>query len=190
MMTMGEDTTRFNVQTNLQGLPFKDLVEMNAKSRLPYAVCVLNLNGDLNTGIIIRTANLMGAERVIVFGRRKYDRRSAVGTQNYIDIDQIEGFEEDGVTLSISKFEAAMKQFDYDPIFIENSENAFDIQAISAFVEQKKLCLVFGNESDGIPNNFLQTGMNFTIPQRGIIRCMNVSTAASIAMWEMQKCYV
>ena len=61
---------------------------------LPYAVCVLNVHGSLNVGSIMRSAHLCGCRRFIVFGRRKYDKRSAVGVQHYIDVERVAGLRE------------------------------------------------------------------------------------------------
>jgi len=181
------DTSSYNIQDKYKGMDFEDIRKINEDSRLPYGVCVLNLDGNLNTGMIIRTASLMGAERVIVFGRRRYDRRSTVGCHTYIDIDAVEGYENDGETLSKDKFLDIMNKYDYTPVFIENTEKAFEIESIAAFLDQGKLCLVLGNEAKGIPDNFLELGPSFIISQIGVNRCLNVSAAAAISMWEMQK---
>src|SRR5205085_7526881 len=55
----------------------------------PAAVCCLNLKGDNNLGMIIRTASNFGMSKVIILGRRNYDRRTTVGMHNYIAIDRI-----------------------------------------------------------------------------------------------------
>lgn len=188
---MYDDTSAFNVLTELQGKPYDELVEINKQSRLPYGVCVINLVGDLNTGIIIRSANLMGAERVVVFGKRKYDRRSTVGSHCYIDIDRVDGYEDS--ELSADKFMEVMNKYNYIPVMIETG--GFDIQTVlydyskMIYSHGKKICLVLGNEGVGIPDEIRKCGEIFTIPQRGIIRSMNVSSAASIALWEMQKVF-
>ena len=48
-------------------------------------------------------------------------------------------------------------------------------------------CLVFGNEGTGVPDS-LRNG-KFTvlsIPQRGVLRSLNVAATASIVMWDMK----
>ena len=86
----------YNVHDHLKAYDVPTLKDITEQDRLPFAVCIINLVGDLNTGIIIRTANLMGAEKVFVFGRRRYDRRSTVGSHNYVDVVQVGGFDNDG----------------------------------------------------------------------------------------------
>ena len=59
------------------------------RESLPFAVAALNLTGGLNLGSIIRSAVIFGAEKFFIVGKRRYDRRSTVGAQNYIDIEHI-----------------------------------------------------------------------------------------------------
>eukprot|EP00919_Chromeraceae_sp_WS-2016_P009629 GHVR01022615.1.p1 GENE.GHVR01022615.1~~GHVR01022615.1.p1 ORF type:complete len:121 (+),score=15.52 GHVR01022615.1:61-423(+) len=55
------------------------LKDKYCKSRLPYDVAVLNVTGDLTLGSVLRTSVVLGARRVISFGRKKFDSRSSVG---------------------------------------------------------------------------------------------------------------
>jgi tRNA G18 (ribose-2'-O)-methylase SpoU len=50
------------------------------------------------------------------------------------------------------------------------------------------VCLVFGNESNGLPESFLNSDMKkISIPQLGVLRSFNVSAAAAIVMWDFYK---
>lgn len=184
----------FNVHDHLKGKSVEELRAINMEDRLPYAVAVINLTGSLNIGIIIRTACLMGAERVIVFGRRKYDVRSCVGSHNYIPVERIDGFVDNRAPepkLDPMKFKETMEQFNYEPLFIETGGfelNRLELVGAHLYAKQrsgKKLCLVLGPEGAGIPEDILSQGLVYTIPQLGVIRSLNVSAAASIACWEM-----
>jgi len=183
------DMEQLNVYSALQHLSVPELKLLNDQTRLPFGVCILNLVGDLNTGIIMRTACLMGAERVIVFGRRKFDRRSAVGSQHYIDIEQENGWTDaTHETLCPEKFKAVMAKFNYLPVMIETIGHPVHIFDQIPFPDGMKPCLIFGNEGTGIPKNIMDEGYWFlTIPQIGVMRSLNVSSAASIAMWEISK---
>ena len=64
-----EDSNFWNVHDELKGLSIDQLQEIQKKESFPFAVCVLNLTGDLNTGMIARTACIHGAQEFIVFGR-------------------------------------------------------------------------------------------------------------------------
>jgi len=176
----------FNVHDHLKNYDVPTLKGITDRDRLPFAVCIINLVGDLNTGIIIRTANLMGAEKVFVFGRRRYDRRSTVGSHNYVDVVQYGGFDDDGYVDPV-KFHKLMTENNYTPVMIETGGDC-----ITSFTTDKldrKPCLVFGNEGEGIHPDIIRQGKIYSIPQRGVIRSLNVSSAASIAMWEISKHY-
>ena len=67
-------TTPFNVLTDLQHLSVEELRALAQSKHLPYAVALANITGDLNTGVIIRTACVLGAERVFMFGKKKIGR--------------------------------------------------------------------------------------------------------------------
>lgn len=186
--------SNFNVLDCYKSMTVDDIRAANMEDRLPFAVCTINLNGNLNIGMIIRTASLMGAERVLVFGKRKYDRRSCVGSHNYLPIERISGYESELVDeftaedISPELFHSAMARFGYTPVFVEQGGidiSSFDVSMLGAAT---KPCLVFGCESSGIPQQLIDSAKHIvSIPQRGVMRSLNVSSAASIAMWEIAK---
>jgi len=186
----------FNVHDHLGTHSIEQLKALTRGDRLPFAVCALNIAGNLNIGMMIRTACIMGAVRFIVFGRRAYDKRSCVGANNYIPVERVTGVinprEEDGGGLDATIFYETMHKFNYTPFFIETG--GVSINTMTNRIDSLKdtiPCLIFGSESDGIPENILQNSPNvFSIPQLGVIRSLNVSSAASIAMWEMRKLYL
>lgn len=185
----------FNVHDHLKGKSVDELKRINAEDRLPYAVAVINLTGSLNVGIIIRTACNLGAERVFVFGRRKYDARSCVGSHNYIPVEKIDGFVDNRAAnpvLDPKKFMDVMRDWDYIPLYIETDGDESIDQHMKRYGRswqacKENPCLVFGSEGEGIPAELLEEGLVLTIPQLGVIRSYNVSAAASIAMWETYK---
>lgn len=183
----------YNVQDDLQGLEIDELRDIQAERSVNCAVCCLSVTGDLNVGVIIRTASLVGAKEVLIFGRRKYDARSVVGADNYIRVDKIEGVTTP-FTLDVNKFWDTMAEKGYFPILIEGP--GFTPITEPDWLEYFEMisgfgftpCLVFGNEGSGIPESILygspMKGV-FSIPQRGILRSYNVSSAASIAMFHI-----
>lgn len=171
-------TTPFNVLSEYQHLPVDDLREIAASRHLPYAVALANITGDLNTGVIIRTACVLGAERVFIFGKRKYDRRSTVGAHNYIELNY---FEEDTEVFDWASAIQTIRVNGYTPILIE--QGGLPLYDFTPSHYTLPICLIFGSEDTGIPANICRTELCYTIPQPGILRSLNVSTAAGIAMW-------
>ncbi len=56
------------------------------KKTFPYAVMMQHIGGDYNISTMVRNANAFGAREVYYYGRRKWDRRGAVGTHHYTDM--------------------------------------------------------------------------------------------------------
>jgi tRNA G18 (ribose-2'-O)-methylase SpoU len=189
---------KHNVLPQFKGMTVEERQEYSKADRLPYDVCLLNLTGDLNTGTIIRSAYLLGASRVWIVGRRKIDQRSTVGVENYIDIAKVGGLCEDDLTIDENVFmDVINSNPHYMPVFCEtggvtlgnfdwcsslmNSENN----------EYYRPLLIFGNENRGIGDNILnlrdhlERSMTVAIPQKGVLRSFNVSSAASIMCWDL-----
>lgn len=193
--TYREDIQGLNVHDHLKGKSVDELKMISMSDRFPFAVCCLSLTGDGNVGGIVRSSVCHGAEEVIVFGRRKFDRRSTVGSLNYINHSIIYGFEDDNVgEFDVIKFyrEIILERL-YYPVFIEQGgipiqDYDWEIPNLSPN-DGRKICIVVGNETNGIPDKMLDFFKEFpvvTIPQRGVIRSLNVSNAMNIAAWSLR----
>lgn len=182
----------WNVHDKYKGMSLDDLKVINKGDRLPFAVCIINLTGDLNVGMIMRTACVLGAERFFIFGRKKYDKRSTVGAFNYLDIVRVDGMIDDR-NIDIDKFNMLMIEHQYKPIMFETGGKPLrsfhlvrDFYAANNGLNLKP-CLIFGNEGFGLPSELLAHNIVVTIAQRGVLRSLNVSSAAAIAMYEITK---
>lgn len=172
--------TPFNVMTEWQHLSVEELRALAKAKQLPYAVALANITGDLNTGVIIRTACVLGAERVFMFGKKKYDRRSTVGAHNYIEMLHFESRTE------VDPFDwrealQIIRVNGYTPVLIE--QGGAPLYEFDPSTVATPVCLMFGAEEHGIPDDICHEELCYTIPQPGILRSLNVSTAAGIAMW-------
>lgn len=179
-----------NVHDHHKHLSVEELRAISQEDRLPFAVCVLNITGELNVGTVVRNAHLTGAERVGIVGRRKFDKRGAVGAENYVIIDRIDALEDDHVNIDPAPFWSWIDQHHYVPFFVE--QGGTDIGyvhwgEIRAKIFPRKICLVFGNENRGIDARILRDprGQVVSLAQRGVIRSFNVASASSIAMYSI-----
>jgi tRNA G18 (ribose-2'-O)-methylase SpoU len=180
----------FNVHDHLKDKTVEELREINMERRLPYSVCAWNVDGNLNIGMMIRTACNLGAERFIVIGRKHYDKRSCVGSNHYFPIDVVKAYDCDTENYDVSLFWHLMNQYKYTPFLLETEGTSIVSRSYNIRNSIKKdinPCLVFGSESQGLPQELLEDKRckRYTIPQLGVIRSYNVSAAASIAMWEL-----
>ncbi len=183
--TMINDTINnyWNVRDDLKKLPKGEIQEIAKEATLPFAVLALNVTGELNIGMMMRTACLMGAELFIIYGHPKIDGRSTVGAHNWLNIKIVDARIPNSIDLDYSKLDPTLSELGYQPIFFDTggiSINNFDMKSFSV---NDKPCLIFGNEGLGIPKEVIQDHTVVTIPQRGVLRSLNVSNAASIAIF-------
>jgi tRNA G18 (ribose-2'-O)-methylase SpoU len=185
----------FNVHDNLKDLTVPELRKLCDHDRNPFVMSAINVTGDMNMGSLIRTACLFGAQKFIVFGRKKFDRRGLVGANNYIDIDFVPCLNDD-LTIDPQPIIEKLSAETLQPIFIE--QGGLELGSFHWFyaIEPKGTpCLIVGNENRGVPDNVIDAVFNkehsllapltVSIPQKGVIRSHNVSVAAGIVMSSM-----
>jgi len=200
---------KYNVWSELQN----NSVECSQKlqkafcANTQYAICMFNIQLSGNIGMAMRSACAMGFEKFIICGRHHYDKRFTVGAHNYIDvvywndpikvtINTLSGKSKDTQEFSeIIKYNSEdfienCKINGYTPVFIEQGGN--DIRDSQWKLIDKPL-LVMGNESTGIPCDFMHSVCKaipdaciISIPQWSVLRSLNIASAATIAMWELR----
>jgi len=173
-----EKTTSFNVRDEYKNKTQEELGEIVKSKALPFAVALGNVTGDLNLGMAIRSSAIFAAEKVFIFGRRKYDRRTTVGGHKYIP-------EVEAHHLDIDPFDwdtalQIIRVNNYTPIIIE--QYGKDLPQYISDWHYGKPCLVFGPEDIGIPKSICDRELCYKIPQYGILRSLNVASAAAIAI--------
>lgn len=175
--------TLYNVCTYFQDNSFQKNREIAKKSSLGYAVMIVNLNGIINIGTIIRTSVVMGASKVFMVGKRHWDRRMSVGTHHYIDIDRFNGY--------LENLDLKQELSNYSPICIEQGGECLDDVNWSPYIrgDNKPPCFIMGAEDVGLSRDFINECRTFpgyrciSIPQHGIARSLNVATAHSIILY-------
>jgi tRNA G18 (ribose-2'-O)-methylase SpoU len=144
------------------------------KHKHNFSILLVNIDYDNNSGNIIRTANAMGAKEVILYGRRSFDRRSSMGTEFYMEFQQIKFVEE---------IDEVLKEYD----MIVGLENGIKAQNLIDYKWNKniKTLICLGQEGNGIPTEILAKCHDLVeIPQFGSVRSLNVGTAAGIVMYD------
>ena len=177
----------FNVHDHLKGLSMEELRLVSDADRVPWHTLFLNVTGDLNVGTMIRTSHCLGASSVIIFGRQKIDNRSLVGAANYIKVERARAINEN-LELNPEIFMDLLMARNLTPIFVES--NGLPLPSINWNLRLGEMarrgtqpCLIMGNETGGIPRDMLDLDRLFpnsftvSIPQRGVIRSMNVAVA-------------
>lgn len=141
--------------------------------RLPLEIAVENVSRDFNMGTIVRTANALNINKVHIVGRRQWNKRGAMVTDVYMNIEYHD---------TIEAFATAMKQE-------ERRILAIDILPGAEPLAKAKLplnsVLVFGSEKDGVSEALQAVSEAVVhIEQFGSTRSVNVGVAAGIVMYE------
>ena len=150
-----------------------------------FAVATFNLKGDLNLGSIIRTSLLTGAKDFFILAHRKWDRRSAVGNHNYLNVEQHDECVDWKTT------EELLVSRNYIPVVVEQGGkplaefmNFYKPASRFKFWNRKILsnyspCFIFGPE-EGFPDGW---PAHLELEQTSVGRSYNVSSAASVILY-------
>lgn len=161
-----------NVADYLKWLTDEDAKKYLAGKRLNFGVLIMNLLFDNNAGNIVRSANAFGTKEIILYGHKKFDRRSSVGAEFYSHFRHIK-FVED--------LDAVLAEYDL-VVGVENTESSVPLEKFE-WDKNKKTLIIFGQESAGIPDDVLKKcDAVISISQRGSVRSLNVAVAAGIVM--------
>lgn len=167
-----QDDSR-NVIDQYKGLAVEQIREDLAKSRSELEIAVENLERDFNMGTIIRTANAFNVKKVHVIGRRQWNKRGAMKTDAYLDIEY---------HASAQAFLQTMNQRDVHVIAIDITPESLPLHAAGTLPERS--VMVFGSEGNGLSDELLEGAKAVLhIEQFGSTRSVNVGVASGIAMY-------
>lgn len=136
-----------------------------------FSVLISNKFYDFNLGQIIRNSNAFMAKEVVIYGRKSWDKRSAVGTHLYQNLKHV--------------------KFVEDIVFPENAhivgfdtgDDAVPVETYN-WPQDKHVVMVFGQEDVGIPPELKALCNEIVyIKQYGSVRSLNVGCASGIAMF-------
>jgi tRNA G18 (ribose-2'-O)-methylase SpoU len=191
------NSNHYNVRDEYKDNTYEQNVAITASEQLKFSVGCINVTGELNIGMMIRSACLLGAENFYIFGRKKFDKRSTVGAEKYINIVQ---YTFDDPMTADEHILAELRELNktHSVILCEHGgymlgENDFGW----AYEERPSPVFIFGSESHGIPKFITDQVASdgypeyeferISIPQRGVLRSFNVSAAMNIICWDYIK---
>lgn len=172
-----------NVHDHLKDKTVEDIKYHYGKHSVSAAVGMTHVSGDFNLGNVIRSANFFGFNEVFyVGGKRQFDRRSCVGTHNYIPV-HFSRTEEEFVKEIEGKYSLICVENNI-PKYADKTISIFDSNAFETnpLMDLPPLFL-FGEEQVGISDYLLEnSGCILTVPPFGTVRSLNVGSCASIVM--------
>jgi len=153
--------------------------EIEKKSCEGLVICASLIDKANNLGGITRTAEVFGAESLAISNlavlKSKDYTSLAVTAMKWINILEVK-------TINLQSWLLSMKMKGYCLAGLEQTTNSISIEK---FDFPKKCVVVLGNEREGIPTNIISLlDVVLEIPQKGIIRSLNVHVSAAISIWE------
>jgi len=167
----------YNVIDEFKGKTQDEIKDQLKSTRHPFAVLMEHWKGDFNIGTLIRNSNAFNANEVFYVGRKRYDRRGAVGTHHYIDLNYIDDFED---LWSLKD--------KYTFVCLDN--NIEGVVSMEDFDWPENALMIFGEEGEGVTSEMLELADHVvSIKQYGSVRSMNVGTTSGIAMYDYTRKY-
>jgi len=155
----------------------KDLIKEDLVKH-PYAICLEHWDGDFNLGTAIRNANAFGAKEVFYLGgKKKWDRRSAVGTHNYTDVKFLNDRDD---------LNNVRKTYPY-LIGIDNIPGAIPVES---YTFPSNCLLIFGEEGLGLTDETIaMCDLLIEITMCGSVRSLNAGTSTGIILHKINQQY-
>jgi 23S rRNA (guanosine2251-2'-O)-methyltransferase len=161
--------------------PFADLDEVLNNAKSPAFFVILDgIQDPFNFGAILRSADIFGADGVLVPGESQSDvtvqvARSSAGAVNYVPIARVQDL---SVLLTLLRERGVRSVVASGSAQISASE--CDLTAPCA--------LIIGNEGSGVRDELLQAcDTQVRIPQAGHVESLNAAVAAGILCYEVQR---
>jgi tRNA G18 (ribose-2'-O)-methylase SpoU len=185
----------YNVRDEYKNNTVEQNVAIQQMQSRQFSVGAINLTGCLNVGMMLRSACLMGAQNFYIFGRKKFDKRSTVGAEKYINIVQ---YTYDDPMTADDEMLRDIQKLSHPIIACEQGGvtlGTIDGRLLYLRVKNLHPLFLFGSESHGIPQVILDQKTydddyefsRISIPQVGVLRSFNVSAAMNIICWDYIK---
>lgn len=161
-----------NVIDQYKGKSEEEIKNELQKTAHPFAVCFEHWIGDFNMSTGIRNANAFNAKEVFYLGDKKWDRRGAVGTHNYTNVQWLP---------TIDDFKKLAER--YVIVGVDNIPGrSFGVRHYNW---APNTLMVFGEEGVGLTPAMQDFCRDIVeIEMYGSVRSFNCGVASGIAMYD------
>lgn len=163
-----------NVIDNFKNLSTDDIRLNLIENSFSFSTCMTHWKGDYNIGMMVRNTNAFGGRECFYLGKKRWDRRHAVGTQNYTDVTHID----------LKKL-IEMKK-DYYIVGIDNIEESVPVETFN-WPFDKHIMMIFGEEKEGLcyePKIVELCDAIVSIKQFGSVRSMNAGCSSAVILYD------
>lgn len=162
-----------NIRDEFKGKSVDTIKEELLETETPLVIIAENLIGDFNIAQVVRSANAFNAAGVYICGNRKWNKRGAVGTYHYIDVEHWEFVQE-----AIGQ----LRDREYKIVAAEITPDAIPLKE---YIWAEKTALIVGEEGRGLSEIALKLVDDVVyIPMLGTVRSLNVAGASQIVMYD------
>jgi tRNA G18 (ribose-2'-O)-methylase SpoU len=174
-----------NILDEFKGQPHDDIVQAHKERQTDGVAIAINMTHDFNKGTVLRTfAGFAGKAFYFLNkpnnmsdspeGTKKWDKRGAVGVQNYVEVENYD------IRRYLELFDK-LRADGYTIYAVDNIES-FNPEPYYNVEFPKKACFVVGEEGPGIPAEVIEAcDAMVYIPMQGVTpRSFNVATAFAI----------
>ncbi len=161
------------------------LEDYQKEEKLPIRVILENVRSLSNVGSVFRTCDAFKVDRLILTGitgkpPHREIQRTALGAAESVSWAHVDALDE---SITEAKAEG------YSVYAIEQSTDSIPLHELT--FSGKGLCLIFGNEVDGVSQDTIDKCDGVVeIPQSGTKHSLNVSVAAGAVLWEVYKSFL
>lgn len=156
-----------NIKEEYRWWDHEEIVADLEKTRSKYVSIFLNVTGDFNISSGIRAGLWFNTAGAYIVGKKKWDRRGAVGAHNYMPVDHF---------ADMAELITHLRGMDYRIVAAEINDQAVPI---FGYQWQEKTAVIFGEENMGVPESILDLCDDVVyIPGNGSIRSLNVASTA------------
>lgn len=155
--------------------------EFKEAEKLPITILLDNIRSLHNVGSAFRTADAFRIEKIYLTG--------ITGTPPHREIQKTALGATESVAWSYSESPAQvisdLKRQGYTIIAIEQTTQSTPLHQFTP-QKDKKYCLVFGNEVDGVSDESIELAdIALEIPQSGTKHSLNISVCVGIVTWDL-----
>ena len=150
-----------------------------ANRQFDLGVILENVHDPHNIGAVLRSCESVGIQDVYVLltedisSDRYVGKASASGAKKWVDIHLFYDVD--------SCFKEVRKKYEriYGTHLSKDAHSLYELNLVAS------VCLLFGNEHDGVSEASLnQLDGNFIIPQVGLVQSLNISVACAVSLYE------
>ena len=151
--------------------------------QLPVRVVLHDIRSSYNVGAFFRTSDAVGLERLCLTGITARPPHRAIA-KTALGAEQLVSWES---SLNAEGYVEVARDGGYEIAAVETSPHAVDLFDWSP---NFPVCLVFGNEVDGLADDVLaRCDTHVRLPMRGIKYSLNVATAGGVVLYELLRKY-